>query len=48
MDNTVYTWYNNTVEDIPELDEAMGSDDGETFDYNGNLDTWDPFVQLFL
>ena len=38
MDNTVYTWYNNAVEDTPELDEVMGSDDGENFDYDGNLD----------
>ena len=37
-DNTIYTWYDNVVEDILVLDEAMGSDDGETFDYDGNLD----------
>ena len=38
-DNMVYTWYDNGVEDITELDEALGSDDGENFDYDGNLDT---------
>ena len=38
-DNVVYTWYDNGVEDITELDEALGSDDGENFDYDGNLDT---------
>ena len=38
-DNIMYTWYDNGVEDITELDEALGDDDGENFDYNGNLDT---------
>ena len=36
--NVVYTWYDNGVEDITELDEVLGSDHGENFDYDGNLD----------
>ena len=35
----MYTWYDNGVEDITELDEALGDDDGEHFDYDSNLDT---------
>ena len=31
----MYTWYDNAVEDIPELDKGMGSDTGETFDFDG-------------
>jgi len=27
------------VEPFPELEEVMGDDDGENFDFNGNLDT---------
>jgi len=38
----MWTFYDRGVEDIPELDEAigevMGEDDGEDFDYDGNLD----------
>jgi len=42
VDEVVWTWYDNRVEDIPELDKAigevMGEDDGENFDFNSNLD----------
>ena len=38
-DDTVVTWYDNGVEPVPEIEEAMGSDDGENFDFDGNLDT---------
>ena len=34
MDNVVYTWYDNGVEDITELDEALGDDGSENFDYD--------------
>jgi len=41
-DEDVWTFYDQGIEDIPELDEAigvaMGEDEGETFDYDGNLD----------
>ena len=39
LDDTTFTWFNNGVEEFTDLDEVMGSDDGENFDYNGNLDT---------
>ena len=38
-DDMVFTYYDNMVELIPELEEAMGSDDGEIFDFDGNLNT---------
>ena len=38
-DDTVVTWYDNGVEPVLEIEEAMGSDDGENFDFDGNLDT---------
>jgi len=42
VDEDVWTFYDQGIEDIPELDEvigaAMGEDEGETFDYDGNLD----------
>jgi len=38
-DHAVLTWYDNMVEEMPVLDEAMGIDDGENFDFDGNLDT---------
>jgi len=38
-DKSVVTWYNNMVELILELEEAMGSNDREDFDYDSNLDT---------
>jgi len=38
----VWTFYDRGIQDIPELDEAigeaMGEDEGENFDYDGNLD----------
>ena len=41
-DEVVWMFYDQGIEDIPELDEAigeaMGEDDGEDFDYDGNLD----------
>ena len=37
--HAVLTWYDNMVEEMPVLDEAMGIDDGENFDFDGNLDT---------
>ena len=37
--HAVLTWYNNMVEEMPVLDEAMGIDDGENFNFDGNLDT---------
>ena len=39
LDDVTFTWFNNGVEDLAGLDEMMGLDDGENFDYNGNLDT---------
>jgi len=42
LDEDVWTFYDHGIEDIPELDEviseAMGEDNGEDFDFNGNLD----------
>jgi len=42
MDDVVWTWYDNRIEDVPELDEAiggaMGEDNGENFNFNDNLD----------
>ena len=38
-DDAVITWYDNMVEEVPWLEEGMGSDNGEDFDFNGNLDT---------
>ena len=42
MDEDVWVFYDHGIEDIPELDEAigeaMGEDDGEDFDFDGNLD----------
>ena len=41
-DEDVWTFYDRGIEDILELDEvigeAMGEDDGENFDFDGNLD----------
>ena len=41
-DEDVWTFYDRGIQDIPELDEAigeaMGEDEGENFDYDGNLD----------
>ena len=41
-DEDVWTFYDHGVEDILELDEVigevMGKDDGEDFDFDGNLD----------
>jgi len=37
-DEVVWTFFDHGIEDFPELDEAMGEDDGENFDYDGNLD----------
>ena len=39
LDDVTFTWFNNIVEEFVDLDEAMGSDDGKNFNYNGNLDT---------
>ena len=39
LDDVTFTWFDNRVENFEDLDEAMGSDDGENFDFNGNLDT---------
>ena len=39
LDDVTFTWFNNRVENFEDLDEAMGSDDGENFDFDGNLDT---------
>jgi len=42
MDEDVMMFYDRGIKDIPELDEAigeaMGEDEGENFDYDGNLD----------
>jgi len=42
VDEDVWTFYDQGIKDILELDEAigaaMGEDEGETFDYDGNLD----------
>ena len=35
----MFMWFDNGVEEFADLDEVMGSDDGENFDYDGNLDT---------
>ena len=41
-DEDIWTFYDYGIQDIPELDEAigeaMGEDEGEDFDYDGNLD----------
>jgi len=41
-DEDIWTFYDYEIQDIPELDEAigeaMGEDEGEDFDYDGNLD----------
>ena len=39
LDDMTFMWFDNGVENFEDLDEAMGSDDGKNFDYNGNLDT---------
>ena len=39
LDDVTFTWFNNRVEEFADLDKAMGTDDGENFNYNGNLDT---------
>ena len=39
LDDVTFTWFDNGVENFEDLDEAMGSDDGENFDFDGNLDT---------
>ena len=39
LDDVTFMWFDNGVEDFVDLDEAMGLDDGENFDFNGNLDT---------
>ena len=38
-DDLVFTWYDNMVEPILELEEVMGRDDYKIFDFDGNLDT---------
>jgi len=42
IDEVVWMWYDNGIEDVPELDEVirevMGEDDGENFDFDSNLD----------
>ena len=43
----MFTWYDNQIEDLPELDGVMG-DDREDFDFNDNLDTYDLLVILLL
>ena len=47
-DDAVITLYDNMVEEVPWLEEAMGSDDGEDFNFDGNLDTQDCAVSLDL
>ena len=39
LDDTVVQYWDSGIADIPELDEAMGSDRGEDFDFDGNLNT---------
>ena len=38
LDDVMFMWFDNGVENFEDSDEAMGSDDGENFDFNGNLD----------
>ena len=39
LDDVTFTWFDNGVESFEDLDEAMGSDDSENFNYDGNLNT---------
>ena len=39
MDDETFMWFDNGVENFEDLDEVMGLDDSENFDFDGNLDT---------
>ena len=39
LDDVTFAWFDNGVEEFVDLDEMMGSDNGENFDYDCNLDT---------
>ena len=38
LDDVMFMWFDNGVENFKNLDEAMGSDDSKNFDFDGNLD----------
>ena len=39
LDDVTYTWFDNGAEEFLALDEAMGTDNGENYDFDSNLDT---------
>lgn len=39
LDDVMYTWFDNGIEEFSALDEVMGTDDGKDYDFDSNLDT---------
>jgi len=37
-DDTVFSWYDPGIGSILELEEVMGEDNGENYDFDGNLE----------